>query len=303
MPHPQDILPLPLPPSPASPHLLQGFHPSVQLFLNQWVTQGLRHPAPISHRPQPHISLPLVDLPTQIHLLPMTLPHPITMVWVGLLGLLQLGVLQTPTTTTGQAVLLLEVDTTIIVLPALQVDTITIGLPVARPGKILCLGLNYMDHVAEGPFDKQPFPAIFMRSATSLVAANQPIIAPAVSETLDYEAELAVIIGKKCKNLTEDNALDAIAGYSCFNDGSVREFQRHTIQWTMGKNFDKTGPFGPIMVTPDELPKAATGLKIECRLNGQTVQSSTTDMMIFPVIETLIYIVFWSKNVISGFWV
>ena len=171
-----------------------------------------------------------------------------------------------------------------------QIEDITIGLPVARPGKILCLGLNYMDHVAEGPFDKQPFPAIFMRSSTSLVAANQPIIAPAVSETLDYEAELAVIIGKKCKNLTEDNALDAIAGYSCFNDGSVREFQRHTIQWTMGKNFDKTGPFGPIMVTPDELPKGAAGLNIECRLNGQTVQSSTTDMMIFPVIETLVYI-------------
>ena len=171
-----------------------------------------------------------------------------------------------------------------------QIGDITIGLPVAKPGKILCLGLNYMDHVAEGPFDKQPFPAIFMRSATSLVAANQPIIAPAVSETLDYGAELEVIIGKKCKNLTEDNALDAIAGYSCFNDGSVREFQRHTIQWTMGKNFDKTGPFGPIMVTPDELPKAAAGLKIECRLNGQTVQSSTTDMMIFPVIETLVYI-------------
>ena len=171
-----------------------------------------------------------------------------------------------------------------------QIGDITIGLPVVKPGKILCLGLNYMDHVAEGPFDKQPFPAIFMRSATSLVAANQPIIAPAVSETLDYEAELAVIIGKKCKNLTEDNALDAIAGYSCFNDGSVREFQRHTIQWTMGKNFDKTGPFGPFIVTPDELPKAAAGLKIECRLNGQTVQSSTTDMMIFPVIETLVYI-------------
>ena len=171
-----------------------------------------------------------------------------------------------------------------------QIEDITIGLPVARPGKILCLGLNYMDHVAEGPFDKQPFPAIFMRSSTSLVAANQPIIAPAVSETLDYEAELAVIIGKECKNLTEDNALDAIAGYSCFNDGSVREFQRHTIQWTMGKNFDKTGPFGPLMVTPDELPKGAAGLNIECRLNGQTVQSSTTDMMIFPVIETLVYI-------------
>ena len=171
-----------------------------------------------------------------------------------------------------------------------QMADLKFALPVAHPGKILCLGLNYMDHVAEGPFDKQPFPAIFMRSATSLVAANQPIIAPKVSETLDYEAELAVIIGKECKNLTEENALEAIAGYSCFNDGSVREFQRHTIQWTMGKNFDKTGPFGPIIVTPDELPAAATGLKIECRLNGQTVQSSTTDMMIFPIIETLVYI-------------
>ena len=171
-----------------------------------------------------------------------------------------------------------------------QMADLKFALPVANPGKILCLGLNYMDHVAEGPFDKQPFPAIFMRSATSLVAANQPIIAPKVSETLDYEAELAVIIGKECKNLTEANALESIAGYSCFNDGSVREFQRHTIQWTMGKNFDKTGPFGPILVTPDELPEAATGLKIECRLNGQTVQSSTTDMMIFPVIETLVYI-------------
>ena len=129
-----------------------------------------------------------------------------------------------------------------------------------------------------------------MRSSTSLVAANEPIRAPLISQTLDYEAELAVVIGKECKNLSEENALDVIAGYSCFNDGSVREFQRHTIQWTMGKNFDKTGPFGPVLVTPDELPAAAKGLKIECRLNGKTVQSSSTDMMMFPVVETLVYI-------------
>jgi acylpyruvate hydrolase len=171
-----------------------------------------------------------------------------------------------------------------------QIKDLTLALPISRPGKILCLGLNYMDHVAEGPFDKQSFPAIFMRSFTSLVAANEPIIAPVISQTLDYEAELAVIIGKECKNLSEENALDVIAGYSCFNDGSVREFQRHTIQWTMGKNFDKTGPFGPVLVTPDELPAAAKGLKIECRLNGKTVQSSSTDMMMFPVVETLVYI-------------
>ena len=171
-----------------------------------------------------------------------------------------------------------------------QLANLDLQLPVAAPGKILCLGLNYMDHIAEGPFEKQPFPAIFMRSATSLVAAHKPILAPSVSNTMDYEAELAIIIGQKCKHLTSDNALDVIAGYSCFNDGSVREYQRHTIQWTMGKNFDQTGPFGPLLVTSDELPPAADGLKIECRLNGQTVQSSSTDMMIFKVVETLVYI-------------
>ena len=171
-----------------------------------------------------------------------------------------------------------------------QLDDLDLQLPVATPGKIICLGLNYMDHIAEGPFEKQAFPAIFMRSPTSLVAAHKPILAPLMSNTMDYEAELAVIIGQKCKHLTAENALDVIAGYSCFNDGSVREYQRHTIQWTMGKNFDQTGPFGPLLVTPDELPTAADGLKIECRLNGQTVQSSTTDMMIFKVTETLIYI-------------
>ncbi len=174
--------------------------------------------------------------------------------------------------------------------PALPIESIVFDVPIARPGKILCLGLNYMDHVAEGPFNKQEYPTIFMRSTTSMVAHGQPILRPLVSETLDYEAELAVIIGKRCRHLTSENALSVIAGYSCFNDGSVREFQRHTVQWTMGKNFDRTGPFGPYLVTPDELPAAARGLKIECRLNGQTVQSSNTDMMMFPVIETLVYI-------------
>ena len=105
---PQDLLPLSLPSSPASPHLPQGLHPYAQLCLNQWATQGLRHPAPISHRPQPHASHPLVDLPTQTHLPPTTPHHPITMGWVGLLGLLQLGALQPPTITIGQAVLLRE---------------------------------------------------------------------------------------------------------------------------------------------------------------------------------------------------
>ena len=169
-------------------------------------------------------------------------------------------------------------------------DSLSFALPVSSPGKILCLGLNYMEHVNEGIFEKQPFPTVFMRTATSMIAHNEPLIRPSVSETLDFEAELALIVGKRSRHLTEENALDAVAGYSCANDGAVREFQRHTIQWTMGKNFDNTGPFGPVFVTADELPAGAKGLNIECRLNGQTVQSSNTDMMMFPVVETLVYI-------------
>ena len=164
------------------------------------------------------------------------------------------------------------------------------NMPISAPGKILCLGLNYMEHVNEGVFEKQRFPTIFMRSITSMVAHNKPIIRPMNSNSLDFEAELAIIIGERSRHLTSQNALNAVAGYSCSNDGSIREYQRHTIQWTMGKNFDNTGPIGPVFVTADELPNGAKGLKIECRLNGETVQSSNTDMMIFPVVETLVYL-------------
>ena len=172
----------------------------------------------------------------------------------------------------------------------LDFDSLSYNVPISAPGKILCLGLNYMEHVDEGIFEKQPFPTIFMRTASSMIAHNEPLIRPSVSETLDYEAELALIVGKRSRHLTKANALEVVAGYSCANDGSVREFQRHTIQWTMGKNFDSTGPFGPVFVTADELPAGAKGLSIECRLNGETVQSSNTDMMMFPVVETLVYI-------------
>ncbi len=172
----------------------------------------------------------------------------------------------------------------------LNYDDLDFLLPVAAPGKILCLGLNYMEHVNEGIFEKQAFPTVFMRCVTSMVPHNRPVIRPQKSIQLDYEAELALVIGKRAKHLTEENALDCIAGYTCSNDGSVREYQRHTVQWSMGKNFDQTGPLGPDFVTPDELPSAAKGLKIECRLNGETVQSSNTDMMMFPVVETLIYL-------------
>lgn len=162
------------------------------------------------------------------------------------------------------------------------------GLPVANPGKIVCLGLNYLEHAKEGGHQKPTVPSIFMRCTTSLVPHKQAIIRPLVSETLDYECELLIVIGKPAKHLTLQNAYSCIAGYSCFNDGSVRAFQRRTAQWDMGKNFDKTGGFGPWMVTADELPEGAKGLKIETRLNGQVLQSDNTANMIFPVAETLV---------------
>ncbi len=166
------------------------------------------------------------------------------------------------------------------------------ALPVGRPGKIICLGLNYLEHVKEGSQrDNIPkFPTIFFRCLTSIVPHGEPIIRPRMSETLDYEAELILVVGKRAKHLTAANATSCIAGYSCGNEGSVREYQRKTTQWAMGKNFDRTGSFGPWLVTADELPNAAKGLKIESRLNGQVMQSDNTDNMMFPVVDMLVYI-------------
>lgn len=161
-------------------------------------------------------------------------------------------------------------------------------LPVVpRPGKILCLGLNYADHAAEGGNAKPEYPSFFMRGPSSLTAHGAPIKRPRVSTRLDFEAELAVVIGKTSRHLTEANALDAVAGYSCFNDGTLRDYQRKTAQWTIGKNFDETGAFGPWLVPAAELPPGAAGLKIESRLNGVVMQSSNTAHMLFPVVETL----------------
>jgi len=129
-----------------------------------------------------------------------------------------------------------------------------------------------------------------MRGLTSMVAHEQAIVRPKVSEQLDFEAEMMLIVGKRAKHLTMANATSCIAGYACSNEGSVREFQRKTTQWDMGKNFDRTGGFGPWMVTADELPDAGKGLKIESRLNGTVMQSDNTDNMMFPVAEMLVYV-------------
>jgi 2-keto-4-pentenoate hydratase/2-oxohepta-3-ene-1,7-dioic acid hydratase in catechol pathway len=159
--------------------------------------------------------------------------------------------------------------------------------PIRKPAKIVCLGLNYVDHAAEGGFEKPDYPAIFLRTPSSLVAHGAPIIRPLASDQLDYEVELAVIIGRRTRHATAADALGAVAGYSVFNDGSVRNYQRRSAQWTIGKNFDATGGFGPDFVTADAVPPGAKGLRITTRLNGRTVQDANTDDMIFDVATTI----------------
>jgi acylpyruvate hydrolase len=164
--------------------------------------------------------------------------------------------------------------------------------PVHKPGKIVCLGTNYMDHVLEsthltGTSAKTEFPPIFLRGPSSLVGHRQPIVRPSSSNDLDWECELAVVISKTAHHVSKEDALNYVGGYACFNDGSIRDAQLRTSQWTMGKNFDKTGGFGPDCVTPDELPPGAVGLRIQTRLNGAVMQDSNTKLMIFGVAEAI----------------
>lgn len=164
---------------------------------------------------------------------------------------------------------------------------ITPNLPVARPGKIICLGLNYAEHAKEGGYDVPDYPAMFLRAPTSMIPAETPMVLPIASHTLDYEAELMVVVGKGGRHIPEAEAFGHVFGYTVFNDGSVREYQRKTHQWTPGKNFDCTGALGPLVVTPDELPAGAAGLQIQTRLNGRTQQNSNTSDMIFTVPRTI----------------
>lgn len=160
-------------------------------------------------------------------------------------------------------------------------------LPVENAGKIVCLGLNYVDHAAEGGHAKPDYPSLFLRCGTSLVAHGEAMWRPTASSKFDYEAELVAVVGRTARHVKAADALACIAGYSCFNDGSLRDYQRKTTQWTIGKNFDRTGGFGPWFVTADELPPGATGLSIQSRLNGKVMQNANTSDMIFPVAETV----------------
>lgn len=154
-----------------------------------------------------------------------------------------------------------------------------------NPGKIICVGLNYADHAEESGLKKPDYPVLFLRVNTTLAGHEQPLIRPKCSEQFDYEAEMVVVIGRSGRNIARASALDHVAGYSVFNEGSLRDYQFKSQTWTSGKNFDATGGFGPDIVTADEVPAGGDGLRIQARLNGKTLQDGNTDDMMFKVPE------------------
>jgi 2-keto-4-pentenoate hydratase/2-oxohepta-3-ene-1,7-dioic acid hydratase in catechol pathway len=163
-------------------------------------------------------------------------------------------------------------------------------LPLIRhPHAVWCAALNYPTHVAEGNWKHPAHPPFFLRVAESLCGHGEPIVKPIVSERLDYEGELALVIGTRARHVPEDKAYDIIAGYSCFNDGSVRDWQRHTAQITSGKNFAKTGAFGPWLTTPDEVPDIESA-RLTTRLNGKTMQDAKIGEMIFGIPQLITYL-------------
>ncbi|MBT2187335.1 fumarylacetoacetate hydrolase family protein [Sphingobium nicotianae] len=173
--------------------------------------------------------------------------------------------------------------------PLLAMETITLLPVIPDPAKIFCIGLNYVEHREETNNPTMTEPTIFVRFANSLTAHGMPIRHPAETDMLDYEAELAVIIGKGGRRISRAAAYDHVAGYACANDVSVRDWQRHTTQYTPGKNWPTSGPLGPWLVTRDEVGELAP-LRISCRLNGETVQDAHLGDLIFDVPRLIEYI-------------
>jgi acylpyruvate hydrolase len=167
--------------------------------------------------------------------------------------------------------------------PAISLADVELLPPLSEPGKIVCVGLNYADHSAESGFKVPDYPTVFGRFNSSLIADGAPIIRPDVSEQLDYEGEFVAVIGKGGRNIKKADALSHVVGYSLFNDASIRDYQFKAPQWTVGKNFDDSGAFGPYLVTADELPPGCRGLRLQTRLNGVVVQDANTDSLVFDV--------------------
>ena len=173
--------------------------------------------------------------------------------------------------------------------PEISISEITHLPVIPDPEKIFCIGLNYQEHKEETGRPDVENPTIFTRFANSQTGHLQPLLKPNFSDRFDYEGELAITIGKGGRYIPEDKAMEHIAGYSCYNDGSIRDWQRHTSQFTPGKNFPATGPFGPYLVTADEIGDY-NKLPIETRLNGKVMQKANLSDLIFPIPKLINYI-------------
>jgi 2-keto-4-pentenoate hydratase/2-oxohepta-3-ene-1,7-dioic acid hydratase in catechol pathway len=170
----------------------------------------------------------------------------------------------------------------------LDSGAVTLLPPIPNPGKIFCIGHNYEEHRVETGRAKTEFPAVFLRFADSQVAHGQGVWIPAESTSIDFEGEMAVVIGRGGRRIPRNQALSHVAGYACYNDVSVRDWQKHTSQFAPGKNFPRTGAFGPWLVTADEIPDPQL-LELTTRLNGEVMQHARTDQMIFQVGEIIEY--------------
>ena len=173
--------------------------------------------------------------------------------------------------------------------PNIALSDVQLLPPITNPDKIICVGLNYESHRKETGRPEVGFPTLFTRFANTQIGHGEAMWQPAESSNFDYEGELAVVIGQGGWKIPEDRALEHVAGYSCYNDGSVRDWQRHTSQFTPGKNFRHTGPFGPWLITSDEIPDPST-LTLTTRLNGEVMQHATTDLLIFTIPVLINYI-------------
>jgi 2-keto-4-pentenoate hydratase/2-oxohepta-3-ene-1,7-dioic acid hydratase in catechol pathway len=185
--------------------------------------------------------------------------------------------------------------------PAIDAASFTYLPPFRRAGKVICIGLNYIEHNLENNIAPVTYPGVFVRFNSNLIGHGAPIIRPKISEQLDYEGEMVAVIGKGGRGIAKEEALSHIAGYSIFNDGSIRDYQMKSgsRQWTVGKNFDNTGVFGPAFVTADEVPPGGAGLHLETRLNGVVVQSANTSELMVDV-EALVVLLSEAFTLLPG---
>ncbi len=171
----------------------------------------------------------------------------------------------------------------------LDLSAVTLKAPIPNPSKIICIGLNYRDHAAESQQEVPAYPTVFAKYPSCLVGSGAAIVLPRISSQVDYEGELAVVIGRRARQVAEADALSYVGGYAPFNDVSVRDYQMRTSQWTIGKTFDTHGPMGPALVTADEVPDPQA-LNIRVSIGDEALQSANTAQMIFPVAHLIAYL-------------